>query len=79
MCGIRLSEGKLKLCPKPDPSLGFAKAEWRSPVGTIRSAWRYEDDRLIFDFSSPIPAAVKLPNGESFTIEAGEAHHEVLL
>ena len=79
VCGIRLSEGKLELCPKSDPSLGFAKAEWRSPVGTIRSAWRYEDDRLIFDFSAPIPAAVELPNGESFTIEAGEAHHEVLL
>ncbi|MBR5343407.1 MAG: family 78 glycoside hydrolase catalytic domain [Oscillospiraceae bacterium] len=79
VCGIRFSEGKLEICPKPDLSLRFAKAEWRSPVGTIKSAWRYEDDRLIFDFSSPIPATVELPNGESFTIEAGEAHHEVLL
>ncbi len=79
VCGIRLSEGKLTLCPKPDPSLGWAKAEWRSPVGTIRSAWKYEENKLILDFSAPIPATVELPNGEKFDIEAGEAHYEILL
>ena len=77
--GIRLSERKLRLCPKPDPSLGWAKAEWRSPVGVIKSAWKYEGGKLILDFSAPIPAAVELPNGERFDIEAGEAHYEVLL
>ena len=79
VCGIRLSEGKLTLCPKPDPSLGWSKAEWRSPVGTIRSAWRYAEGKLRFDVSAPIPATVALPNGETFEIEAGEAHYEVLL
>ena len=79
VCGIRLSEGKLTFCPKPDPSLGFAKAEWRSPVGTIRSAWRYEESKLVFDLTVPIPAAVELPNGEKFELEVGEAHYELLL
>ena len=79
VCGIRLSEGKLTLCPKSDPSLGWAKAEWRSPVGTIRSAWRYEADKLILDFSSPIPAAIELPNGEKHEVTEGDYHYEVLL
>ena len=79
VCGIRLSEGKLRLCPKSDPSLGFAEAEWRSPVGVIKSAWKYEDGKLILDFSSPIPAAVELPNGEKHEITEGDYHYEVLL
>ncbi|MBR4393858.1 MAG: family 78 glycoside hydrolase catalytic domain, partial [Oscillospiraceae bacterium] len=79
VCGIRLSEGKLRLCPRPDPSLGWAKAEWRSPVGMIKSEWKYEDDKLILDFSSPIPAAVELPNGEKHEVTEGDYHYEVLL
>ena len=79
VCGIRLSEGKLALCPRPDPSLGWAKAEWRSPVGTIRSAWRYEGDKLIFDFTVPVPASIQLPNGEKHEVTEGEYHDEVLL
>ena len=79
VCGIRLSEGKLALCPKPDPSLGFAQAEWRSPVGTVKSAWKYEDGKLIFNFTAPVPALVELPDGEKHEISAGEAHYEVLL
>ena len=79
VCGIRLSEGKLRLCPKPDPSLGWAKAEWRSPVGVIKSAWRYEDNKLILDFSAPIPASVELPNGETYEVTEGEHRYEVLL
>ena len=79
VCGIRLSEGKLTLCPKPDPSLGWAKAEWRSPVGVIKSAWKYEGDKLILDFSSPIRALVELLNGEKHEVTEGDYHYEVLL
>ena len=79
VCGIRLSEGKLTLCPKPDPSLGWAKAEWRSPVGTVKSEWKYENGKLILDLSSPIPAAVELPNGEKYEVTEGDYHYEVLL
>ena len=79
VCGIRLSEGKLRLCPRPDPSLGWAKAEWRSPVGTIKSAWHYEDSKLILDFEVPFPANIELPNGEKREVTEGEYHYEVLL
>ncbi len=79
VCGIRLQAGKLTLCPKPDSALGFARAEWRSPVGTIRSAWRYEGDKLIFDFAVPIPASIKLPDGEKYEVTEGEHHYEIHL
>ena len=77
VCGIRLSEGKLTLCPKPDPSLGYAKAEWRSPVGTIRSAWRYEGNTLAFDFTVPVPSRIELPNGEICDAEPGKMAYRI--
>ena len=54
-------------------------AEWRSPVGTIRSAWHYESDKLIFDIEVPVPAGIELPNGENHEVPEGEHHYEVLL
>ena len=77
VCGIRLSEGRLTLCPKPDPSLGYAKAEWRSPVGTIRSAWRYEGNTLAFDFTVPVPSRIELPNGEICDAEPGKMAYRI--
>ena len=79
ICGIRLKAGKLTVKPHPHPSLGFAKGEWRSPIGTIRSAWRYEDDKLIFDFTVPAAALLVLPDGEEYEVNAGEHRYEVLL
>ncbi len=79
VCGIRLESGRLTLHPCPHPSLGHAEAEWRSPVGTIRSAWRYEDGKLRFDFAVPIPAFIELPNGDRYKVNAGEHHYEILL
>ena len=77
VCGIRLSEGKLRLWPKPDPSLGWAKAEWRSPVGMIKSAWRYEGEKLSLDITVPVPASIELPNGEKHEVTKGEHHYEL--
>ncbi len=79
VCGIKLSAGKLTIEPHPGRELGYAKAEWLSPVGKIRSAWAYEGDRLTYDITVPIPAEVALPNGERYEITKGEYHYEVLL
>ncbi len=79
VCGIRLEEGRLRLRPCPNKALGFAKAEWRSPVGTIRSAWEYHDDKLIFDFTVPVPASIELPDGTTCEVKEGEHRYEVLL
>ena len=71
VCGIRLQAGKLTIKPQPGRELGYAKAEWRSPVGTIRSAWEYREDKLIFDFTLPVPARIELPNGKLIEASSG--------
>ena len=79
VCGIRLNAGKLTICPQPGRELGYAKAEWRSPVGKIRSAWEYREGKLVFDFTVPVPATIELPDGRSYTVPEGEHHDEILL
>ena len=52
--------------PIPDKRLGFVKAEYNSAAGLIKSAWRYEGDKWIWEFTIPkgSTATVTLP-GES--------------
>lgn len=61
--------------PVPDKRLGYLKAEYHSASGIIRSAWKYEGDNWIWEFSIPdgCTATVTLP-GEtrSKEYEAGD-------
>ena len=41
------------LAPVPDRRMVFADARFRSPYGEIRSAWRYESGRLVWEFTIP--------------------------
>ena len=79
ICGISLKAGKLTIKPQPNRSLGYAKAEWRSPVGSIQSAWAYEGKHLNFDISVPGPAVIELPNGEKHEVKEGSYRYEILL
>ncbi len=79
VCGIRLEAGKLTVRPQPGRELGFAKARWDSPVGTIRSEWEYRDDKLILDISVPVPALIELPDGTRRKVKEGTYHDEILL
>ena len=63
--------------PIPDKRLGHLTAEYNSSAGTIRSAWRYEGDKWIWDFTIPegTTASVTVPGegvkeyqGGSYTI-----------
>ena len=51
------------MAPVPDKRLGFVKAEYQSAAGLIKSAWRYEGDKWIWEFTVPegATAAVTLP------------------
>ncbi len=68
--------------PVPDKRLGSISAEYKSAAGLIKSAWRYEGDKWIWDFTVPegATATVTLP-GEteskdyaagSYTVSTGE-------
>ena len=49
--------------PIPDKRLGFVKAQYNSAAGVIKSAWRYEGDKWIWEFTIPegATASVTLP------------------
>ena len=61
--------------PVPDKRLGYLKAEYHSVSGVIRSAWKYEGDNWIWEFSIPdgCTATVTLPGEtQSKEYEAGD-------
>jgi len=68
------------MAPRPDRRLGFVKAEYKSVAGVIKSAWRYEGKKWIWDFTVPrnSTAAVTLP-GQSLTrhYDGGDHHIEL--
>lgn len=49
--------------PVPDRRLGSVEAEYKSASGLVKSAWRYDADRWIWDFTIPegATASVTLP------------------
>ena len=51
------------MAPKPDRRLGHIKAAYKSAVGLIKSAWRYEGDTWVWEFTVPTGATadVTLP------------------
>ena len=77
VCGIRLSRGKITICPQPHPSLGFARACWESPAGRIESGWEYREERLIFTVKVPGKAVIALPDGQRYEVEAGSHSYEI--
>ena len=79
VCGIELDVGRLCIRPLPDKSLGYAKARWDSPLGTIISGWHYEDDRIVFEISVPVNAQIELPDGSCREAGAGDHTYEITL
>ena len=66
--------------PIPDKRLGFLKAEYQSAAGLIKSAWKYEGDQWIWDFTIPegATATVTLP-GETTTKEYKSGTYHISL
>ena len=70
------------MAPVPDRRLGFVRAEYKSPAGIVKSAWRYEGGKWIWDFTVPekSTASVTLP-GQRLTrhYDGGDHHVELKL
>ncbi|MBR5811993.1 MAG: family 78 glycoside hydrolase catalytic domain [Alistipes sp.] len=64
--------------PIPDKRLGHLTAEYKSAAGLIKSAWRYEGDKWIWEFTIPegAKATVTLP-GETESKEYGSGTHKI--
>jgi alpha-L-rhamnosidase len=54
------------MSPKPDRRLGHVKAEYKTAFGLVKSAWRYDGEKWIWEFTVPegATADVTIP-GES--------------
>ena len=68
------------MAPQPDRRLGFVKAEYRSASGMIKSAWRYEGGKWIWNFTVPrnSTASVTLP-GQRLTRHYDGGDHQIEL
>ena len=60
ICGIKPRSGKdeagfrvFDICPVPDKRLGYAKAEFDTAHGKIVSAWKYDGDKFVYEFTIP--------------------------
>lgn len=73
ICGIKIDGQNIEIAPKPCSLLEYAKAEYKSPIGTIKSGWRYEKDKLEVEVDIPanVCGKITLPNGEVHEVEAG--------
>ena len=71
---------RIVMKPVPDRRLGFIDAEFVSPKGLVKSAWRFEGKKWIWDFAVPegSTALVTLP-GETAAKDYPAGSHSVVL
>ena len=73
---------KFRLAPKPDPLMKSINATFHSPVGTIKSAWKYSDSNTIeFSFTVPFASSAELilPNEPNKVIKLGGGVHNFVI
>lgn len=74
MCGIQVSgENEFTIAPKVGGHFTFAKCEYKSVYGTVKSDWRRENGKTVYTISVPANTTAKviLPDCEK-TLTAGE-------
>ena len=67
---------RIRMAPKPDRRVGFVKAAYRSASGVVRSAWRYDGDGWLWEFTVPdgAKADVTLPGSADVREYAAGTH-----
>ncbi len=67
----------IRMAPVPDRRLGFVKAEYKSAAGLVKSHWRYEGAKWIWDFTVPegATAMVLVPGDEKSSLYAAGTYH----
>ncbi len=78
ICGIRPGEGAesagmkhFVIEPKPGVGLDYATCSLRTPYGLVKSGWKREGDKVVFDFTIPCntTATIKLPDGKEYHLK----------
>ena len=68
---------KVKIQPYPDERLGRAAGSYLSRAGEIKSAWKYEGEKVMITVAVPVEAEIYLPDGRMEKVSAGEYSYEV--
>ena len=71
---------KVIIEPHTDRRLGFINCSIKTSGGTLRSAWRYLDDKAVrfeYDIPKNTVAELTLPNGKKYTLNEGSYVFEV--
>lgn len=74
MCGIQVSgENEFTIAPKAGGKFTFAKCEYQSVYGTVKSSWERRNGKTMYKIVIPTNTTAKviLPSGEK-TLTAGE-------
>ncbi len=73
VCGMNLKGRTFTFKPAVNPALQFAKATWKSPVGTVESSWEYKEGKVYFSFTIPAntKAVITLPDGVKKEVQSG--------
>ena len=78
--GIRVDgENHFTIAPVPGSGLEHADAEYLSPYGKVRSAWKRENGMIMYTVEIPAncTADIALPNGKREKATAGRYTYEV--
>ena len=70
VCGIRMDGARrFFLAPRPGGTLTHAEACWKSPFGTVTSAWEQDSHDAVFTFCVPAncTARIRLPDGSEYS------------
>lgn len=80
MCGINIDgENHFIIKPLPGGHFTFANATYKSIFGEVKSGWKKENGKMIFEISIPsnCTAEIILPKGESKNVTAGKYSFEI--
>ena len=58
------------IAPVPDKRLGSINASFDTAYGAIKSAWHYEGDKVFYEITTPVKAAIII-DGEKQIVESG--------
>ncbi len=75
MCGINVcGENHFLIKPQPGGHFTFAKAEYKSVFGTVKSGWERKDGKTVFTVEIPsnCTADIVLPNGIIKVVKSGK-------
>ena len=74
VCGMNVENGTLEIRPYPNRMLEYAKGEYQSPLGLVKSNWKYDKEGIEFEFEIPanVHAKVILPDGSERILDYGK-------